>query len=175
MLLYRIEVIVVGLFLIVSSCGKDVELELVRTDYIGSELKIDGYYISPEHSDGVMATYFFYQNGTVLYGGSYDKEMSNEEIQNIWIEDSFDDLIKDTKDVWGVFNIDEGSIEYETWESSNGGPLKTVVRFGEILDNSTFVVTSLDNNYTEETVALSDTFYFEKFSPKPDSLNRFIP
>ena len=162
------------LIFIISSCGKDAVFELVRTEYLGNELKINGYYINTMNDDGVISAYFFYQDGVVLSSGGSPEEMTIEEIENIWLSDEYDDFIKKTKYLWGVFNIADEYIEFETWESGNGSALKTVIRSGDILNDTTFVLTILYNNYNDNTIILNDTFQFKQFSPKPDSTNLFI-
>ena len=87
----------------------------------------------------------------------------------------FRELTLGSKTGWGVFKVNSDEIEIETWTSSNGGALKTVVERGAIIDEETFVITSFHNNYNEKTSVRNDTFHFKQFSPKPDSTNRFIP
>jgi len=167
------KLISIFFILVIFSCGKDAMLQLARTDYSGNDLKLDGYFLGNGNDDGVTNAYFFYRNGVILYGGGFPNDMNIEEVEETWRSDSFDQLIKDQKTGWGVFSISNTDIQFETWEAGNGR-LKTAVRSGEILNDQTFVITRLLNNYTNNTVALKDTFRFQSFSPKPDSTNLFI-
>src|SRR5687768_8153636 len=57
---------------------KDDELSMQRKDYMGNELRVDGYYFLPYDSDK-MLIYFFYRDGTLLHaGGGYETNKINE-------------------------------------------------------------------------------------------------
>jgi len=168
---------VLGVLLMSSTCSKENDTELFKTPYEGSELNLTGYFITNlnESIEGELkSTYFFYQDGVVLYGRSYPISMSENEIEGRFVSTDFDGVIKQSKSGWGIFVINEGELEFETWEPSSGGSLKTVVRSGSILNDSTFLITSFYNGYSEETTVKNDTFRFKSFSPKPDSTNMFV-
>jgi len=170
------SVLVIMVFLFIGSCSimKDDMLNLIRLDYFGTDLRLDGYWWNDLESNlPSINTYFFYKNGVTLYGRVLDKNNLEKEEENFETE-SFRKLIHNSKSGWGVFQINSGKLKFETWEPSNGGPLKTVVRSGEIIDEETFVITSFQNNYSGKTSVRNDTFHFKKFSPKPDSTNVFI-
>jgi len=154
---------------------KDDMLGLDRTEYTDMDIRLDGYWwnkLELSHDERIT-TYFFYQNGVILHGRSMQVSQV-EEKEKDFSSESFRKLVSSNKSGWGVFRVNGSKIKFEMWTSSNGGPLKTVVRSGEILNDETFVITSFLNNYSGETSTRNDTFYFKKFSPKPDSTNTFI-
>lgn len=163
--------------IIFSSCSimKDDMLSLERMDYTGMDIRLDGYWW--KNLEGAIEpsrfVLFLYNNGIALSGLSFPvDELAEKEAE--YKSKIFRDAVLRSKTGWGVFSINGKDIEIEMWASSNGGPLKTVIRSGEILNDGTFVITSFLNNYSGETSARNDTFYFKEFSPKPDSTNVFI-
>lgn len=172
----KIKYILLSIIL-VGSCGvfRDAPLSLERQDYGGMEINLEGYWwkwvegsLEPR-----IFVLFLYDNGIVLSGLSFSIN-DIEEKEASYSTQMFRDLTLRSKTDWGVFQVDNEDIDIEMWVSSNNGPLKTLVRSGEILDNETFLITSMLNNYSGETTARNDTFYFKEFSPKPDSTNPFI-
>jgi len=167
--------------LVIVSCGAlsdamitDDTLKLDRVYYSG-DLRLDGYYYTrvPVNGSGDrIDIYFLYTNGIVIYGET-PKIENIEGHESKFADGGYYNRINSIKYYWGVFTSNTNII-METWEPSSGGPLKTVVRSGEILDDKTFVITSFLNNYSGETSTRNDTFYFKEFSPKPDSTNTFI-
>ena len=85
-------------------------------------------------------------------------------------------MIKNIKFFWGVFNIKNNQILYERWCPSEP-PYRTYVREGNIINDTTFVITKLyrmvNGKKTEES-ELNEVYHFKQFSPKPDSTNKFI-
>ncbi|MDR2586191.1 MAG: hypothetical protein LBC84_08250 [Prevotellaceae bacterium] len=151
-----------------SSCDKlfpDEKLTLQRRDYVGNELRTDGYYYSHWASynslfDNNTAIMFFYRNGVVLNALSYDG-INLERIENEMV--LYYDIIQKYKSGWGVFIIDKDIIMCEQWSTSAGGGLPVYRRNGRIENETTFTF----NN-------IHETWHFKQFSPKPDSTNSFI-
>ncbi len=146
---------------------KDDKLSLELNNYNTNEILIDGYYYTVlENFEGVIYNRFaFYRNGIVRYLGS------TKSLQEI----NFGPV--DAKDAWGVFQIYSNEIKFEKWYPSSGGPLKAYIRAGNILNDTTFVITESYRMHkgkkTEEKVR-NETYHFRQFSPKPDSTNSFI-
>lgn len=167
----------VGFFSFSSSCekvGKDDKLTLDKQDYTGNQLRIDGYYY--EKFEGkYYSLYFFYEDGTVLYGdgGFTEKEFIEHEKQftnEVWLNG-----VKNYKAYWGVFNINNDSIAFERWYPSSGGPFPAYLRTGKILNDTTFVITkSVRSKNGKEEQQLNEVYHFKEFSPKPDSTNNFV-
>ena len=151
---------------------KDDELSLQKKPYNGNELKIDGYYYQI-YDSLLYSVSFFYNNGCLLTVGSgYNEEELGINLKN----ENWTELFKKNKSWWGLFEIEQQTIKFERWFCD--GNCKTYVRAGEIINDTTFVITEsyrmLNGEITEYDVE-NITFHFKKFSPKPDSTNSFIP
>ncbi len=160
-----------------NSCTKEIlsddKLSLVKTIYSGNQLRIDGYYFQ-EMDNNVYTIYFFYADGTVLYGGgSFPiSEIENHEVEftsQEWIT-----AVKKSKIRWGLFQIEGNNLLFERWYPSSGGPMPAYIRSGEILNDTTFVITKSVRPKTGEEKELNEVYHFRAFSPKPDSTNSFI-
>jgi len=61
---------------------------------------------------------------------------------------------------------------------SNAWFFQAYTKSGKILNDTTFVLTSVERSgkpWTKEEELYRKKYHFRKFSPKPDSTNRFIP
>jgi len=149
------------------SCEEEINAQLTmqKTPYTGNELRIDGYYytVTQNFEGDLYPVYFFYRNGVFRYGGSFK---------------SLDDITGDWGDgnsrlLWGYFEISDSSFRFERWQVT-----ATVEKSGVILNDSTFYIskrkiTSGESpNPQEETV--NELYHFVEYSPKPDSVNRFL-
>lgn len=159
-------ILLVGLALTFSSCEKMVqgELSMKRTDYTGTELRIDGYYYNesfvapyPNYS---IAKRFFYRNGIKFGVCSYDTTTM-----------SFDEhcaSLAKSKLNWYVFKIEGNAITIEGWDNIT----QTFKEYGEILNDTTFRIIEIERS--ERTEKSNIIYHFKQFSPKPDSTNTFI-
>lgn len=159
------------LLLVLLSCSKlnppDDSISLIREDYNGDKLSFNGYYYTEiETYDGVIfSRYAFYRNGIIRYLGSSN---SLQEVNFIMIE---------TKQIWGVFQIENNNLKFERWYPSSSGPLKAYVREGEIFNDTTFRITESYRNQNGQKTEIDkrdEVFHFKSFSSKPDSINSFI-
>jgi hypothetical protein len=153
------------------SCNKfengDDVLSLQWEDYSGNALKLDGiYYFETENFEGpLFQRYALYRNGI---------------IRNLGGSKNIDDLrfpSGNSKYEWGVFQIDGTRIKFERWYPSSGGPLKAYIRSGEILNDTTFLITEsyrMQKGKKTEIRERNEVYHFRQFSPKPDSTNNFI-
>ena len=167
-----------GLILSANSCKKDIladdKLTLERRDFLGNQLRIDGYYYFMTE-DNLHYTYFFYENGIIIHGGGNAPNTSPIEfIENQFKSESYLKALKNHKTAWGVFQIEENRISFERWYPSSGGPAPVFIRSGEILNDTTFVITQSTRSKTGEQKKLNEIYHFKEFSPKPDSTNTFI-
>ena len=158
--------IIILIFLSFVSCSDDNDegFTIPIEEYLGSDLKIDGYYLH-EREDGESSEgYIFYTSGIFFR----QSQRSDSHIQT----EFFEQLISDTEhmnkvrgvvDHWGLYNIDlltkDIIIQYRVQPFSGG--LNLVERMGNILNDSTFMIED-------------ETYSFKHF-PKPDSLNSFVP
>lgn len=175
-----IKIIFIVSFLFLG-CGKSLlkhdELSLERKDYFGNELKINGYYYYKYAVDDSFryVVYFFYNNGIVLHAGAIKEEnlsIKEEEFMN----GTFNENVKNTMYFWGAFVVINQSIKFERWYPSSGGPLRAYVSEGTILNDSTFHITKSYRNQkgkVSEERSKDEIYHFKKFSPKPDSTNKY--
>jgi len=161
--------VLIGLIFVFFGCSKlsgdDDELSLIRKDYGGNELKLNGiFFTEKETSSGfINPAYCLFRNGIIRYGGSNLNNLG-------WNQD-------DDKTEWGVFIIDSGIIQFERWYPSSGGPLEAFVRAGTILNDTTFHITESYRVVDGERTQLDsedEIYRFRALSPKPDSTNVFI-
>jgi hypothetical protein len=156
----------------VSACdyliSNDDVLSLDRQNYHGNELLLNGifYEESSNDKDIYYQRYAFYKNGIIRdLLSSTDKDSKQ-----------FPDGNHKTE--WGVFQIIGNEIKFERWYPSSGGPLHAYIRSGIILNDTTFLITEsyrMQKGIKTEVKKKNETYHFRKFSPKPDSTNRFIP
>ena len=149
-----------------TSCSdeNDEGFTIPVEEYLGNDLKIDGYYLH-EREDGESSEgYIFYTNGIFFR----QSQRSDAHIQTEFFEQFISDTehmnkVRGVVDYWGLYNIDSSTkkiiIQYRVQPFSGG--LNLVERMGNILNNSTFMIED-------------ETYSFNHF-PKPDSLNSFVP
>jgi len=160
---------------LISACCKHDELGLSKKDYLGNALRLDGYYISNFNGDiNSKTTYFFYRDGIAINGSEFNEPVTLMEIDNVFSQSEFTNDKSNSRIGLGVFEINGTEIKHETWEAGSGCAKQTVIYSGTILNDSTYVMTTFFNNYSNGTTALQDTFRFREFSPKPDSTNTFV-
>lgn len=163
------------LFLVLSSCnlilGEDDKLTFNKEYNFSGRIKLEGYYYkeigAQFNSDDC---YFLYRNGIIMSIGVINTDSARQ-----ILNDKFEDKLRNIKYVWGLYQIKGDSISFEKWYPSSGPPKVTFIRKGVILNDSTFVIRSLMRSNGEDKSAVEEYYHFRKFSPKPDSTNKFIP
>ncbi|GAB1415272.1 hypothetical protein MASR2M117_06780 [Paludibacter sp.] len=157
--------------------GKNEELTFTRTDYEGNQLRTDGYYYfwygKPYNDKSLIEILFLYRNGIVLWGGTqHFGELNIREYE--FINGKYHQEITKNPMFWGLFTIDSTSIQYEMLD---GGPFRAMINSGKIINDTTFVILKRKSSYGTYGIkekTLQDTFRLKPFSPKPDSINKFI-
>ena len=173
---------IILLFALVTSCAackkvglcKDENLTLNKVEFIGIQLRIDGFYYGRPTEDyqGLLSyeLFVFYQNGIMMLPGNVEYKKMEEYIVMIskpgTIEAKYD---------WGLFNIADKKISIEHWLPAQCG-YPAVLRTGEILNDTTFILNKMERRDSQGTTQkdITQTFLFRQFSPKPDSTNNFI-
>ena len=157
--------------------GKNEELTFIKTDYVGDQLKIDGYYYhwygKPYNDKSLMEILFLYRNGVVLWGGTQHFEELNIR-ESEFISGKYHQEITKNPMFWGILAIDSTTIQYEML---HGGPFRAMIDSGIIINDSTFVILKRKSSYGTYGIKekdLQDTFRLKPFSPKPDSTNIYI-
>ena len=153
------------------SCSKESQdAVLSSVSYTGDELKINyGLYGRVTSDSTGLEVYFLYRNGHLIVGGYPNWEELEEFRRRGW-----PGYPGAGKTSYGIFEINDEGIIIEEYFRSNDGPLKTVVSSGTILNDSTFHIHSIENNFYDKTIDVDQTFKFYPFSPKPDSTNNYI-
>jgi hypothetical protein len=171
-------IIIKMIMLFSNGCAKqlfpaDDELYNKRREYVGDQLRLDGYYYRVNYENKIFDGYFFYRNGIIITLGGVRNNLEefDEYLKNI-IDNQYHSSQKSN---WGVFVVENDNIAFERWY---GGPLKAYIRAGKILSDTTFHIIEsyryVDGNKTELKTR-NEVFYFREFTPKPDSTNTFIP
>lgn len=160
---------------ILFGCRKELyQLSMSRVPYTGNELKINGYYYSNLTSSNDIGLAMFYRNGVCMF--MYTRIESQDTLS--YIENEIllnDELMSEcwsTPNHIGVFRINAGLIEFETWEA--GRDIITFSSSGVILSDTSFLLTEQVNNESGSSSSLNLKFRYNEFSPKPDSTNNFI-
>lgn len=164
--------------LLLSSCSKlfgrkDDDLSIVRRNYDGDELRIDGYYYSIGYKGEIIDGYWFYRNGVLISTGGITH--SFEEMDNYMLTFINNNHYKTRKIAWGVFDVIEDSIAFERWYPH--GPNRAYVSTGKILNDTTFHIIDsyrMENGVKTDRKERDEMYYFRAFEPKPDSTNSFV-
>lgn len=163
---------------VLSCCNKlfqkkDDELSISRRDYIGDQLRIDGYYYKVGYNGEINDGYWFFRNGILIHAGGIAHSFSKmDDLMMAYIKDGY---YKTRKFAWGVFVIDGDDIAFERWYPH--GPNQAYVRAGKILNKTTFRITEsyrMVDGVKTEVREKDEMYYFRQFDFKPDSINRFI-
>ena len=175
----KIILLIMAIILSSNSCEKgalaDESLTLKKVPYSSNQLRIDGYYYLFDNSNTLIATYFLYYNGILLYGGGRPLPQGLNEIEEkIFTSQQWLEIIPEQRLKWGVFQIKGNEISFEKWYPSSGGPAPVYIRSGEILNDTTFVITQSIRSKTGEAKKLNEVYHFKEFAPKPDSTNNFV-
>jgi hypothetical protein len=158
-----------------ASCEKELhELSMAKIPYTGNELRIDGYYYSNQVYNNYNAVAVFYRDGACIhvFTSIEGADTLNYIENNILLNESLISNFMNTPTNIGVFQINTESIEFETWEA--GRDIITFSNYGEILNDTTFLITKQINNDSGKSENENLTYRFKQFSPKPDSTNNFI-
>jgi hypothetical protein len=156
---------------------RDTEFTMQRTNHAKDDLRIDGYYfrdLSDEGTKERAEIYYLYSNGVLLGGWSVDYALAEEGNIEVDIDNEFQ---KKTKWRWGIFNVKDDHIQIERWKPNQSGCVTTIFEQGELLNDTTFVITQRDHISRKRTYRSeypTHTYYFRALSAKPDSTNRFI-
>lgn len=174
----KIFFIFIPLFVMIMGCSEkfsDDKLTLIRQEYKGHELNIDGFYYQYSHSNKnteYYSIYFLYRNGIIIYFTTASKSTLDD--MPSFIEKHFN-LIQKNKDCYGIFLIEDSSIKFEKWYPANlGQGLPVYIREGKILNDTTFHITVSYRPDGSERREKDEVYHFKQFSPKPDSTNNFI-
>ena len=169
-----ILITLITIFMVFFSCGffSDPKFSIQRTDYIGNEIRTDGYYYYFVQGTDRIVIHFFYKNGITLWVGTY----ANSNITEIEKEMvSLYSMRRKMKSAWGLFLVNGSKIQYERIAEDPSSLAAAIDRrSGYIINDTTIYFT--ENHYSDrnETKQINQTWHFKQFDNKPDSTNRFI-
>jgi hypothetical protein len=174
----RLAGLLLCLIISANSCKKentmDDLLSIKKAPYAGSELRTGGYYYN-EYIPGYLTVYFFYTDGTVLYGNSFSSnELSFHEVK--YSNGAHYNYAKNLKYYWGIFKIEGNELLFERWYPSQP-PLKAYIRSGAILNDTTFIITEfyrMQGGQKTNVESRNEMYHFKVFNLKPDSTNSFV-
>ena len=159
-----------------TACWGFAKLSMQKEDVNNTSFRTDGFYWGLSEYQGYIDIYIFYRNGTMfLFGSRIEGEIDLKRIERELQNGKSDNYIR-SQASWGLFRIDDKRIEFEYWATKEKRPskFKTKIWRAEILNDTTFVVNSVYNNYQKKTYYPDAIYHFHQFSPKPDSTNNFI-
>lgn len=170
---FRILLVAISSIFLLACRGErwDDDLTLPQQDYTGNEIRIDGYYYN--FSDNRYSIFFYYRDGTRLYGDAPLAEELTAREQS-FADGSYYELVKDSKTNWGRFVVNGSEIKAEFWPPSTGGGLEAWTHSGTILNDTTFQMTKAWRSCKpKKKNDFNEIWHFKKFSPKPDSSNSY--
>ncbi len=149
------------------SCKEEIDavLTMQKTPYTGNELRIDGYYytVTQNFEGDLYQVYFFYSNGVYRYCGTF-KNLND--ISGDWGDGN-------SRLLWGYFEVRDSTFRFERWQVT-----ATVERSGVILNDSAFRITqrrlTSGESPNPQVESIDELYHFVEYSPKPDSVNRFL-
>jgi len=154
-------------FLIISfvySCIEtlpDEKLTITRTPYSGKEFRLDGYYTGLVPGQSIFFNYiFFYTNGVTFYFGHTFIDDINKIKEDV-------ESARKHKSYWGIFQVENDTVAIQGWRLRDDVYQNLLINFQYIIINDS---TLFYNDSRGDTTS----YYFRKFSPKPDSTNVFI-
>lgn len=164
------------LLTVTSSCNQKKLVTPLKENLSGL-INLNGYYFLSKkvNNEDYSTIFFLYKTGVVYNFNSYPTS-KKEELEKLLKEDlkvykeKFNPMYID----WGIYLIANNNIEYETWYSGSGGKLPVLIKKGKVLNDSTFIFTSIEKQNGKNRKVIDETYHFRQFSPKPDSTNKFI-
>jgi len=164
--------IILFFFILSSCCYDDDLLRNEREDYLGDNLRIDGFYYYYFQGEIVGIT-FFYKNGICLeIIGDGNKRANPEEVKTLFTEENIE-YNRKRKAGWGVFKVTGNAFFSEKWIPPFYGSRATVIESGYILNDTSFRITKTDDS-KEGITDSNRTYFFYPYNPKPDSTNNYI-
>lgn len=153
---------------------QDDLLSIPRVPYLGDDLRLIGYYYDL-YNNQYYDLNFLFRNGVLLHCGSGYDQTAMTNLEADFASGAFHSMAFGSKTAWGVFLIDSPSVALERWYPSSGGPLKSYVLSGTIVNDSAFHITGSRRSNGTELQSVDFTYHFKQFGPKPDSTNQFVP
>ena len=116
---------------------------------------------------------FLYTNGVVLFAAT--DEINLIETENDFKSGKYYAAIKNEKNSWGPFKINEGTLEFQRWFPAENAPVHFYTC--KILNNQSFEIYQtgfMVRGKKKQTRNISEVYTFKAFGPKPDSTNKYV-
>ena len=158
------------------SCSP-MKISLTPKSVVAKTFKTNGYYYGQSDSEKHMDIFFFYNNGTMLFWSNQFSENFDTEIVDRKLEARENgNEMQNNRTGWGIFQIQDSNLEFEFWDAKELRPTRYKTKYynAKILNDSTFEVSTIYNNYLKEEYMVNSKFHFHPFAEKIDSINNFI-
>ena len=170
---FIIKYLIILFFFIFSSCWREDDLlRNKREDFIGDNLRLDGFYYSYDQGK-INNVVFFYRNGIYFLVNGDGKERTSPEELNTLLTENHIEWCQNRKHFWGIFLVHGNNILIEKWTFAGLGWKTTVIESGTILNDTSFEITKRDD-FRAGSKEVYYEYFFYPYSPKPDSTNVFI-
>ena len=116
---------------------------------------------------------FLYTNGVVLFAASDEGSLSSTE--NDFKNGNYYAAIKNEKNSWGPFKINDGILEFQRWFPAENAPVHFYTC--KILNNQSFEIYQtgyMVRGKKNQARNISEVYTFKAFAPKPDSTNKYV-
>lgn len=116
---------------------------------------------------------FLYTNGVVLFASSAESRLSERESE--FRNGKYHDAVKNSKNDWGPFKINDGILEFQRWFPAENAPVHFYTC--KILNNQSFEIYQtgyMVRGKKNQTRNISEVYTFKAFAPKPDSTNQYV-
>lgn len=155
-----------------NSNGGEDPLCSKRAENNSNQLKLNGFYYLQTESSEYLYIYILNQNGTLGRTTIPGPLSSAEAYLN---SSSFLNAIEDSKSYWGVYHVSGSSIDIDTWHANSNGRNFGFRWSGNILSDTSFIVTNNARCDGSDFEIYNKTYYFYPTSSKPDSVTSLIP
>lgn len=166
------------IFLICLSCGP-VDLITPRQS-LNTNLRLDGYYVrkftDPVSGVSRSNAKFLYKNGIALE--TFSQPTWSDSVVQAYLKEYYvnkENLDNNDAKYWGIVLVSGSTITIETRNPSLGSKAeRTMLEKGTIQNSTSF---EISGTYDRNGKKISSTTYlyeFKRFSPKPDSTNKYI-
>jgi hypothetical protein len=164
---------ILNVFLLGACTVKYKPLDGIRTNFNGTEIKTNGYFLSEvcdsffvggrSEKTGSNGVFLLYKNGIFFYLNGYTPPADFQQVEAELLR------IKNTPILrrmgLGIFHVHKNEINIERWTFASSSPVPIAISKGKILNDSTILIELFRNPCI---------WHFKHFPIKPDSTNIFI-
>lgn len=164
-----------SLFMLLGCSKRMDQSSIMKTPYLGNELRIDGYYYSTMTSQNDIGLAIFYRDGSAFHTWITPKgsDIVSYLEREILLDDAYFSRIKNIPAHIGAFKVTYPNIEFEVFDYGGDG-ITTFSFFGQVRNDTTFSIDRIVNNGGNSTSNVEAIYRFRQFSPKPDSTSAYV-